>query len=145
MCSNTDISLNASQVWFQMANELSRSQPEVAPQIQERACVSLKGNLSSHVQPCHHNRYSVVGIAYTHIQASMLVHLCQLQAPAAELTAAAALQQAAEVVQLYRYPGLSSSAAQALSKKVHLDISVTSHASALSLLDAVFGAGTADN
>lgn len=43
-----------------------------------------------------------------------------MQAPAAELTASKALQQPAEVVQFYRYPGLSASASQALLKKVHV-------------------------
>lgn len=68
-----------------------------------------------------------------------------MQAPAAELTAATALQQSAEVVQLYRYPGLSSSAAQALLEKVLLDNPVIPHMLALSLLDAVLATGAADS
>lgn len=43
---------------------------------------------------------------------------CVLQAPASKHTSASILQEPAEVVQVYRYPGLSKSAAAALLRKV---------------------------
>lgn len=48
---------------------------------------------------------------------------CVLQAPASKQTAASILQEPAEIVQLYRYPGLSKSAAAALLRKVSLTCS----------------------
>lgn len=55
-----------------------------------------------------------------HTEQALIAFGHALQAPASKQTTASILQEPAEVVQLYRYPGLSKSAAAALLRKVNL-------------------------
>ncbi len=93
--------------------------PRTAAALQFAKAAEEGQHLSSLLQQCRHSRYADSGqYAAAWVVNQSVTEAVAVQAPASKQTTADTLQQPAEIVQLYRYPGLSKSAAATLLRKV---------------------------